>query len=64
MDAAASAEQAEALGALFGGQRGGPMAGIAPLAAGRAGSSAVNVFGMNWDNAGKSSFSAPFAWSA
>ena len=30
MDAAASAEQAQALGAVFGGQLGGPMAGIAP----------------------------------
>ncbi len=24
----------------------------------------VDVFGMSWDNAGKNSFSAPFAWSA
>ena len=31
MDAAASPEQAEALGAVFGGQAGGPMAGLAPL---------------------------------
>jgi hypothetical protein len=123
MDAAASAEQAEALGAVFGGQRGGPMAGLAPLisemagmeqleitysnngrrhqvsvggavditvedfvssfdptqqgvkvsgvgfpadplAAGTAASSNVDVFGMTWANAGKNSFSAPFAWSA
>lgn len=31
MDAAASPEQAAALGAVFGGQAGGPMAGLAPL---------------------------------
>lgn len=31
MDAAASAEQAAVLGAVFGGQAGGPMAGLAPL---------------------------------
>jgi len=31
MDAAASPEQAAALGAIFGGQAGGPMAGLAPL---------------------------------
>lgn len=31
MDAAASSEQAEALGAVFSGQKGGPMAGIHPL---------------------------------
>jgi hypothetical protein len=31
MDAAASAEQAAALGAVFGGQSGGPMAALAPL---------------------------------
>jgi hypothetical protein len=31
MDAAASQEQAEALGAVFSGQRGGPMSGLAPL---------------------------------
>jgi hypothetical protein len=118
MDAAASAEQAEALGQL-----GGPMEGLAPLigemagmeslemayaddgrmhqvrigsavdmavedfvspmdptgrgvkisgvgfpadtlAAGTASTARVDVFGMSWDNAGKNSFSAPFAWSA
>ena len=123
MDAAASADQAEALGAVFGGQLGGPMEGLAPLigemagmeslemayaddgrrhqvrissavdltvedfvspfdatgrgvkvsgvgfpadtlAAGTAGTARVDVFGMTWDNAGKNSFSAPFAWSA
>jgi hypothetical protein len=123
MDAAASPEQADALGAVFGGQRGGPMEGLAPLigemagmqavdisysdeghrhqvkagggvditaedfvsrmdptgqgvkvsgigfpadtlAAGTATASRVDVFGMTWDNAGKNSFSAPFAWSA
>jgi hypothetical protein len=123
MDAAASAEQAEALGAVFGGQLGGPMEGLAPLigemagmesqemayaddgrnhqvrigsavdmvvedfmnpfdstgrgvklsgvgfpadtlAAGTASTASVDVFGMTWDNAGKNSFSAPFAWSA
>lgn len=31
MDDRASEEQAEALGAVFGGQKGGPMAGVAPL---------------------------------
>ena len=31
MDARASADQASALGAVFGGQAGGPMAGLAPL---------------------------------
>lgn len=31
MDATASAEQAAGLGAIFGGQAGGPMAGLAPL---------------------------------
>lgn len=123
MDAAASAEQAEALGAVFGGQIGGPMEGLAPLigemagmeslemaytddgrshqvrigsavdmvvedfvspldstgrgvklsgvgfpmdtlAAGTSSTARVDVFGMTWDNAGKNSFSAPFAWSA
>lgn len=123
MDAAASPEQAEALGKVFGGQLGGPMEGLAPLigemlgmesheftyadegrghsvriggavdmavedfvspfdatgagvkisgvgfpvdtlAAGRAITSTVDAFGMAWDNAGKNSFSAPFAWSA
>jgi hypothetical protein len=123
MDAAASAEQAEALGAVFGGQLGGPMEGMAALigemagmeslemayandgprhqvrigsavdvavedfvspmdhtelgvkisgvgfpadtlAAGTASTGRVDVFGMTWDNAGKNSFSAPFAWSA
>jgi len=123
MDASASAEQAEALGAVFGGQRGGPLAGLGPLisemagmeqmemtysnngrrhqvragtavdmavedfvspmdpsqqgvkvsgvgfpadllAAGTGASSRIDVFGMTWDNAGKNSFSAPFAWSA
>ncbi len=123
MDSAASAGQTEALGAVFGGQLGGPMAGLAPLigemagmeslemayaddgrrhqvrigsavemsvedfvspldatgngvkvsgigfpadtlAAGRAITSNVDVFGMTWDNVGKNSFSAPFAWSS
>lgn len=123
MDAAASPEQTEALGAVFGGQLGGPMEGVGPLigemlgmesraftyvddgrqhrvridssvemtvedfvspldttgagvkvsgvvfpadtvAAGRAVTSTVDVFGLSWDNAGKNSFSAPFAWSA
>lgn len=123
MDAAASAEQAESLGAVFGGQLGGPMEGLAgligemagmesremayandgrrhqvrigsavdmavedfvspmdptelgvkvsgigfpadTLAAGTASTGRVDVFGMTWDNAGKNSFSAPFAWSA
>lgn len=123
MDAAASPEQAEALGGVFGGQLGGPMEGLTPLigemagmeslemaytedgrmhqvrignavdmavedfvspmdatglgvrisgvgfpadtlAAGTASTARVDVFGMTWDNAGKNSFSAPFAWSA
>ncbi|MDJ0457956.1 DUF1326 domain-containing protein [Arthrobacter sp. NQ7] len=123
MDSAASPEQAEALGAVFGGQLGGPMEGLAPLvgemlgmesraiayaddgrehsvqidsvikvkvedfvssldstgagvkvsgvgfpadtlAAGHATTSTVDVFGLSWDNTGKNSFSAPFAWSA
>lgn len=34
------------------------------LAAGRSEHATVDVFGMKWDNAGKNSFSAPFAWSA
>ncbi len=34
------------------------------LAAGTASKGRVDVFGMSWDNAGKNSFSAPFAWSA
>jgi hypothetical protein len=34
------------------------------LAVGRATTSSVDAFGMAWDNAGKNSFSAPFAWSA
>jgi len=34
------------------------------LAAGTASTGRVDVFGMTWDNAGKNSFSAPFAWSA
>ena len=123
MDAAATPAQAEALGAVFGGQRGGPMEGLGPLvgemlgmesheidyaddgrahrvrigsavdmavedfvspldptgagvkvsgvgfpadtlAAGHATASSVDVFGLSWDNTGKNSFSAPFAWSA
>lgn len=34
------------------------------LAVGRATTGRVDAFGMTWDNAGKNSFSAPFAWSA
>ncbi|MGO4187483.1 DUF1326 domain-containing protein [Pseudarthrobacter sp. TAF60_1] len=123
LDAAASTEQAEALGAVFGGQLGGPMEGLAPLiaemagmeslnmayaddgrvhrvrigsavdmvvedfvspldptgqgvkvsgvgfpadtlAAGTSSTARVDVFGMTWDNTGKNSYSAPFAWSA
>ncbi|NUR27725.1 MAG: DUF1326 domain-containing protein [Catenulispora sp.] len=33
------------------------------LAAGHAVSSSVDAFGLKWDNSGKNSFSAPFAWS-
>ncbi|HKU31023.1 MAG TPA: DUF1326 domain-containing protein [Arthrobacter sp.] len=123
VDSAASSEQAEALGAVFGGQLGGPMEGLTPLigemagmeslemayaddgrvhrvsigsavdmavedfvspldptgqgvkisgvgfpadtlAAGTSSTARVDVFGMTWDNSGKNSFSAPFAWSA
>ena len=123
LDAAASAEQTAALGAVFGGQLGGPMEGLAPLigemagmesltmayaddgrvhqvrigsavdmvvedlvspldtsgrgvklsgvgfpadtlAVGTSSTARVDAFGMSWDNAGKNSFSAPFAWSA
>ena len=123
MDSAASQEQADALGAVFGGKLGGPMEGLGPLvgemlgmesraityandgrehsvqiddainvkvedfvspldatgagvkvsgvgfpadtlAAGHATASTVNIFGLSWDNTGKNSFSAPFAWSA
>jgi hypothetical protein len=34
------------------------------LAAGTSSTARIDVFGMTWDNAGKNSFSAPFAWSA
>lgn len=34
------------------------------LAAGTAKKSTFNAFGMKWDNSGKNSGSAPFAWSA
>jgi hypothetical protein len=33
------------------------------LAAGTAVSGTVDAFGLKWDNTGKNSFSAPFAWS-
>ena len=33
------------------------------LAAGRALSGGVDAFGLKWDNTGKNTFSAPFAWS-
>ncbi|WP_308465256.1 DUF1326 domain-containing protein [Rathayibacter soli] len=123
IDSAATNAQADALGAVFGGQSGGPMSNLAPLigemagqdsmemayavdgrrhqvrigsavdvvvedfvsaldatglgvrvsgigfpadtlAAGTATASRVDAFGMTWDNTGKNSFSAPFAWSA
>jgi hypothetical protein len=123
MDANASSEQAEALNAVFSGQRGGTMAGLAPLigevlgvetarieyadegrrhrvrvgdlldmevedfvspldstgkgvrvsgvgfpadtlAAGTAVSSRMSAFGLQFSNTGKTSFSAPFSWSA
>lgn len=123
VDSAATQAQSDALGAVFGGQLGGPMSGLGPLisemvgqdsmemayaddgrhhrvriggavdlsvedfvspldttgigvrvsgigfpadtlAAGTATASHVDVFGMTWDNTGKNSFSAPFAWSA
>lgn len=34
------------------------------LAAGTATTASVDAFGLSWDTSGKSSFSAPFAWSA
>jgi hypothetical protein len=34
------------------------------LSAGRATTSRVSVFGLEWDNEGKNAFSAPFSWSA
>ena len=37
---------------------------LAAGTAGTAGTARVDVFGMSWDNPGKNSFSAPFAWSA
>jgi hypothetical protein len=123
VDDKASEEQAQALGAIFGGQVGGPLADLAPLigevvgsgaarfeyvddgfthhvgigsmvditvqdfvspldatgkgirvsgvgfpadtlAAGTATTSTVDAYGLTWDNTGKNSFSAPFAWSA
>ncbi|TAM66192.1 MAG: DUF1326 domain-containing protein [Microbacteriaceae bacterium] len=123
VDSAATQAQSDALGAVFGGQLGGPMTELGPLisemagqdslamtyandgrrhqlrigssvdlvvedfvspldstgvgvrvsgigfpadtlAAGTATASRVDVFGMTWDNTGKNSFSAPFAWSA
>ncbi len=123
MDAAASAGQAEALGAVFGGQKGGAFEALAPLISemlgmetapieyaddgrrhrvkigdllemevedfvsqfsetgqpvkvsgvgfpndtlttGRAVSSRMSAFGLEFANDGKNSFSAPFSWSA
>jgi hypothetical protein len=48
MDAAASQEQAEKLGAVFA----------------RATASRVNAFGLQFDNTGKNGHSAPFSWAA
>lgn len=123
VDEKATQEQADALGAIFGGQVGGPLSELAPLigemvgsgaapfeyvddgfthsvkigamvdisvqdfvspldatgkgirvsgvgfpadtlAAGTATSSRVDAYGLTFENAGKNSFSAPFAWSA
>jgi hypothetical protein len=123
VDEKATEAQANALGAIFGGQVGGPLADLAPLigemvgsgpapfeyvddgfvhsvkvgsmveitaqdfvspmdatgkgirvsgvgfpadtlAAGTATKSSVDAFGLTWDNTGKNTFSAPFAWSA
>jgi hypothetical protein len=123
VDEKASKEQADALGAIFGGQAGGPLSDLAPLigemvgggpapieyvddgfnhsvkvgdlvdlsvtdfvspmdptgkgirisgvgfpadtlAAGTATRSKVDAYGLSFDNTGKNSFSAPFAWSA
>jgi hypothetical protein len=123
VDDQASQEQADAIGAIFGGQAGGPLADLAPLigdmvgggpapieytddgfnhtvkigdlvdlsvadfvspldptgkgirisgvgfpadtlAAGTATRAKVDAFGLSWDNTGKNSYSAPFAWSA
>lgn len=38
--------------------------GADTLAVGRATTSTVNVFGLEWSNEGRNSFSAPFSWSA
>lgn len=43
MDAAASPEQAEALGAVFSGQRGGPMEGLTPLVGEMLGMEVANI---------------------
>jgi len=123
MDANATEEQAAALGGIFGGALGGPMADLVPLvgemvgstaaaidyvsdgfnhslrvadsidlvvedfvspqdatglgirisgvgfpadtlAAGTASTSSIDVLGLTFDNVGKNSFSAPFAWAA
>jgi len=123
IDDKATQEQADALGAIFGGQAGGPLGDLAPLigeivgsgpapfeyvddgmthsvkvgtmvdvtvqdfvspldptgkgirisgvgfpadtlAAGTATISRIDAYGLTWDNTGKNSFSAPFAWSA
>jgi hypothetical protein len=123
VDDKATADQAEALGAIFSGTVGGPLGDLAPLigevvgsgpatidyaddgfshsvkigsmvdvavqdfvspldstgkgirisgvgfpadtlAAGTATTAVVDAYGLSWDNAGKNSFSAPFAWSA
>jgi hypothetical protein len=34
------------------------------LAVGKSSTARVDAFGMTWDNSGKNSYSAPFAWSA
>ena len=123
VDDRADEAQGNAIGAIFGGQAGGPLADLAPLigdivgsgtapfeyeddgfthrvrigemvdmtvedfvspmdptgkgvrvsgvgfpadtlAAGTATVSRIDAYGLSWDNTGKNSFSAPFAWSA
>ena len=74
VDAAASDEQADKLTAVFPEQAGRPMAALAPLVGEVIGierasvtiakptSSRISAFGMEFQNEGRSAFSAPFSW--
>jgi len=79
MDASATEEQAQKLGAVFGGQAGGPMAapdgpvekltGIfhpanSTLTIAKATKGAVDAFGLTFRNDGKNGHSAPFTWAS